>query len=227
MRTYITTLFLASAALLAVSCDKKAATTGGAEESIPAVQEPAVDTLAQHRADSLRADSIRRAEADAFVTYDLAFFDLHGHVKSFRQNGDTYNFTREGKLIGHVNHGDDYDPFAYERDEKGRICGTGNAHLYFEWGPGMRLKRENFGHSGCVVETTYIYNEQGQRVGERVKGIDMDWDEVREEEIEKEYSYSVTYSNVVRDEHGNVISYKIKNKEGKAEPVKRTITYYE
>lgn len=216
-------MLLATAAFFAISCEKKTPIVAPEKIETTAPQ-PAVDTLAQHRADSLRADSIRRAEADAFVTYDLAFFDLHGHVKSLKLDGITYNFSKKGILTNHVDVEDEVDSF--ERDEKGRFFSVRNDHFFYEWGPGMRLKKEHYGNQGTIVDIVYVYNDQGQRIGERAEGVKelICGDEVLED---VEYSYSVMYSNIVRDEHGNAISYKTKDIYGDPITIKRSITYYE
>ena len=90
-----------------------------------------------------------QTQASPYLSYDWAFFELKGKVKSVTiiyhgQYSATHHFNRNGRLQGEDTSLDDienYDPFGYTRDAKGRIKGTGNCHFSWKWN-GKTLLRD-------------------------------------------------------------------------------------
>ena len=111
--------------------------------------------------------------ASPYLSYDWAFFELKGKVKSVTiieqdQYSVTHHFNRTGWLQGEEagDYGDweNYAPFGYSRDAKGRITGTGNCHFSWIWN-GKTVIRENWGHMDQSSSTIYMYNQDGERTG--------------------------------------------------------------
>ena len=116
--------------------------------------------------------SSAQTQASPYLSYDWAFFELKGKVKSVTiidqgQYSVTHYFNRNGRLQGEdtsIEDIENYDPFGYTRDAKGRITGTGNCHFSWTWN-GKTVLRENWGHMDQSSTTIYMYNQDGERTG--------------------------------------------------------------
>ena len=113
-----------------------------------------------------------QTKASPYLSYDWAFFELKGRVKSVTivTNGrysETHEFNRDGELQDEEAYTVDDEfgnPFGYTRDDKGRIDGTGNGHSSWTWN-GKTVVRMDWGHMGDTATAIYLYNQDGKRIG--------------------------------------------------------------
>jgi hypothetical protein len=168
--------------------------------------------------DTVGAEEDSGVERDAFVTPDLAFFDLRGHVETLTETpsltpfeSTTYGFSKEGELMSVVNL-----PSIFLDKINGRFTRTSNGHYEFLYdSDGTRLEGYKYGHMGEGVNVYYKYNLKGQRVGEQIDHLDEEYENVISTE-------NITYTDIEYDSHGNWTS-RIRN----GEEQYRNITYYE
>lgn len=107
-----------------------------------------------------------------YLSYDWAFFELKGRVQAVTivknneyEYAQTHIFSRNGELQGEeADVLDDYNPFGYDRDDKGRIVGTGNGHSKWSWN-GKTVVGLYWAHMGESDTKIYIYNQEGKRTG--------------------------------------------------------------
>lgn len=166
-----------------------------------------------------KEDSIAKLVADApdpFVTADLSFYDLRGHVKEVvDEHGMKHKYSESGKLKGET---DDADPYHYYRDKNGLIEGSNNGHAMYTYDSEKRLKGWLWAHMGEAAEVEYIYDEKGLRIGE------TEWECKESRSGFKRIQSSekrTMYADIVYDSHKNWTSRSVNgNKQ------KRTIKYY-
>ena len=175
------------------------------------------ELLAQHAQDS--------ADWVDFTTFDLLFFELHGHVKSVKW-GDysTYEYSKDGELVK-MNGKEpfsnaiisDPDVERCARDSNGIIC----CHYGWEWAIDYEWK------DGIIVSESgmdeafewnykYEYDDQGHLI--KMKGTEGDEFEEEKEAVEYEIN------DYTFDEYGNWIR-RYNDRFGDYEA--RVITYYE
>ena len=173
-------------------------------------------------ADKVGSEENSGVARDVFVTPDLAFFDLRGHVKScsgsdnlfFTQSG-IHNFTESGTLIGEVNEENGFEQLPLSR-ENGIIAYADRGHYAFSYSSDEgKLEKYIYRHMNEGYDVTYIYDSNDYCIGEK---IDY-YDEMYENIIRTE---NVTYTDIEYDSHGNWTS-RIRN----GEEQYRNITYYE
>ncbi|MBQ0023143.1 MAG: hypothetical protein KBT29_07885 [Prevotellaceae bacterium] len=194
-------------------------------------------TAADGTADSVNVEA---AKGDDFVSPDLAFFDLKGHVHTLTTNfGDEYVFDEKGTLLTV----DGRDPFqgpdrkmdedggfeelvGYERDKDGYIvtATTWESETRYIWDEGHVI-REEIASEGMVGQLIKTYNEDGTIAYTSESWLN-EGEEEEEVEGESEGGDYVEYSDYKKDSHGNWISCKCSFPE---ETVTKTrkITYYD
>lgn len=155
------------------------------------------------------------AQTPTFQSYDLAFFELKGRVRSvtitnkdkYSETEYTHYFNRDGELLDD----EDDDFFGWQlgctRDERGRITGTNNGHWSWDWN-GKTLVRADWAHMGDESSTIYLYNQNGKRTGYKDEGGKV---------------YKYTYLN--HDAKGNW-TYRICEGDDYYSSEKRRIVYY-
>lgn len=124
-------------AVLMISVIGISSCSGNTNHKTTEIEKARLDSIRQ---DSLRKDSIAYVN---FETYDLALFNLHGHVKKVELatsmiplpqfSYTTATFTSEGMLLGGAN-----DMINSIRDTDGRIikynvCGSEDHYISLEW----------------------------------------------------------------------------------------------
>ena len=130
------------------------------------------DTTAVEVVEAAPAEEDRSEEIRNRVTYDLAFYELHGPVQMLKEEYHTVTFNQQGKLVSL----DGYNPFTvnvsqmdpqnpkikFTRDSKGRIVKQeGWEYLEeYKW-DGMRLASSRWDGEGMWGECTFIYNADG------------------------------------------------------------------
>lgn len=112
------------------------------------------------------------AQTSAYQSYDLAFFELKGRVRSvtiatrtkYNETEETHYFSWDGELLDD----EDDDFFGWQlgctRDERGRITGTENGHWAWRWN-GKTLIRANWAHHGDEASQIFMYDQNGKRTG--------------------------------------------------------------
>ena len=117
------------------------------------------------------------AQTSAFQSYDLAFFELKGRVRSvtiatwtkYNETEYTHYFNWYGELLDD----EDDDFFGWQlgctRDERGRITGTGNGHWGWNWN-GKTLVRADWAHHGDESSQIFMYDQNGKRTGYKDEG---------------------------------------------------------
>lgn len=214
-------IFLSSAIclwvlLIGYSCGKNQPAVNESATATTSVEAPA-KPASEPAADDVRNDMMNR------VTYDLAFYELHGPVHVLKEEYHTITFDKDGKMISL----DGYDPFTsdvygedyehsvirFHRDSKGRISEQ-EAWEFLErytWN-GMKMVSSRWDSEGMWGVNTYIYNADGHLT--TIKAT--------ESEIDSQPStstYKITYLSY--DDYGN---WTARKSNGNVE--KRTITYY-
>ena len=157
---------------------------------------------------------------DTFVTPDLAFYDVVGHVKIIYEHSwreTTHKYTYDGELIGEiVSVGEGWDVNWYERDDQGRIHTNANGHYTYIFNKeGTQLDGYHYAHMGLGENVRYLYDENRFRIGEEVDSLDEDYEKVVK-------TKKIIYTDVEYDSHGNWTSKVV---DGKKEV--REIEYYE
>lgn len=150
-----------------------------------------------------------------YLSYDWAFFELKGRVRAvtivFNNKSEfaqTHIFNRNGELQDEeAEILDDYNPFGYYRDDRGRIIRTGNGHSMWTWN-GKTLDSKHWEHMGESTTYFYIYNQEGKRTG-----------------YEDEKGKIHKYAYITHDIRGNW-TYRIIQDQDGSYSEKRKIVYY-
>lgn len=153
-----------------------------------------------------------------FVTPDLAFMEVHGHVKSVEYaNGRKAVFDEKGNLVDYATEYSGDNEVMIGRDDDGYIVSTydgpGGSEMFDYDKEKMRLTLTGAGDGAYYSECNIEYDDSGNVVGYNFVSEDM------AEETRDEWSAEVVI--VSKDEHGNWTELK----SGEAS-VKRKIAYY-
>lgn len=112
-----------------------------------------------------------QTQTSSYLSYDWAFFELKGKVKSVTVTiNDKYSETHYFNSIGELQDEeagvdwDEYNPYGYTRDDRGRIKGTGNGHSAWTWN-GKTVTRKDWGHMEDEGTEIYLYNQAGKKTG--------------------------------------------------------------
>lgn len=159
-----------------------------------------------------------------FTSPDLAFFDLHGHVKTMYYSKDyVFEFSEDGTFVkeagkdpfrtGMIESFDDAEE--YKRNKDGYICQSNGWEWYteYKWADG-RVASEKGSDEGFCWEYTYHYDDSGRLSS--LTGKEWEFDEPK-----KSVNYTITYKEF--DEMGN---WTKRHSTGGGD-AQRTITYYE
>ena len=192
------------------SCSPKASETENADEIAVA------DTVGN---DSIVAESVVEPEPEpVFITPDLAFMEVHGHVKSVEYpNGRKARFDELGNLVDYATEYSGKNEVMIGRDDDGYIISTydgpGGSESFDYDRRKVRLIRTASGDGSLYSECTFVYDENGNVI--RYDFEDKDFAE------DYESVWSIEVEIVSKDEQGNWTELK----SGDA-TVKRTIVYY-
>ena len=192
------------------SCSPKASETENADEI--AVADTVVD-------DSIVAESVAEPETEpVFITPDLAFMEVHGHVKSVEYpNGRKAFFDEKGNLVDYATEYSGKNEVMIGRDDDGYIVSTydgpGGSEMFGYDKEKVRLVLTAAGDGAYYSECHIEYDAEGNVV--RYNFVDEDM----AEETRDEWSADVEI--VAKDEQGNWTELK----SGDA-TLKRTIVYY-
>ena len=192
------------------SCSPKASETENADEIAVA------DTVGN---DSIVAESVVEPEPEpVFITPDLAFMEVHGHVKSVEYpNGRKARFDELGNLVDYATEYSGKNEVMIGRDDDGYIISTydgpGGSESFDYDKENVRLVLTAAGDGAYYSECHIEYDAEGNVV--RYNFVDEDM----AEETKDEWSMDVEI--VSKDEQGNWTELK----SGDA-TVKRTIVYY-
>ncbi len=153
-----------------------------------------------------------------FVTPDLAFMEVYGHVKSVEYpNGRKAVFDEKGNLVDYATEYSGENKVMIGRDDDGYIVSTydgpGGSEMFGYDKEKIRLIQTAAGDGAYYSECNIVYDDNGNVVGYNFVSEDM------AEETRDEWSADVEI--VAKDEHGNWTELK----SGEAS-VKRTIIYY-
>ena len=153
-----------------------------------------------------------------FVTPDLAFMEVYGHVKSVEYpNGRKAVFDEKGNLVDYATEYSGENKVMIGRDDDGYIVSTydgpGGSEMFGYDKEKIRLIQTAAGDGAYYSECNIVYDDNGNVVGYNFVSEDM------AEETRDEWSADVEI--VAKDEQGNWTELK----SGDA-TVKRTIVYY-
>lgn len=153
-----------------------------------------------------------------FVTPDLAFMEVYGHVKSVEYpNGRKAVFDEKGDLVDYATEYSGENKVMIGRDDDGYIVSTydgpGGSEMFGYDKEKIRLIQTAAGDGAYYSECNIVYDDNGNVVGYNFVSEDM------AEETRDEWSADVEI--VTKDEQGNWTELK----SGDA-TVKRTIVYY-
>ncbi len=153
-----------------------------------------------------------------FVTPDLAFMEVYGHVKSVEYpNGRKAVFDEIGNLVDYATEYSGENKVMIGRDDDGYIVSTydgpGGSEMFGYDKEKIRLIQTAAGDGAYYSECNIVYDDNGNVVGYNFVSEDM------AEETRDEWSADVEI--VEKDEQGNWTELK----SGEAS-VKRTIIYY-
>jgi len=194
----------------ATSCSPKASETENTDETVVA------DTIDN---DSIVAESVAEPEMEpVFITPDLAFMEVHGHVKSVEYpNGRKAVFDEKGNLVDYATEYSGENEVMIGRDDDGYIVSTydgpGGSEMFGYDKEKVRLVQTAAGDGAYYSECNIVYDDNGNVVGYNFVSEDM------AEETRDEWSADVEI--VAKDDEGNWTELK----SGDA-TVKRTIVYY-
>lgn len=174
------------------SCSPKASETENADEIAVA------DTVVN---DSIVAESVVEPETEpVFITPDLAFMEVHGHVKSVEYpNGRKAVFDEKGNLVDYATEYSGENEVMIGRDDDGYIVSTydgpGGSEMFGYDKEKVRLIQTAAGDGAYYSECNIVYDDNGDVVGYNFVSEDM------AEETRDEWSADVEI--VAKDEQGN------------------------
>ncbi|MBO7653145.1 MAG: hypothetical protein J6S84_10615 [Bacteroidales bacterium] len=153
-----------------------------------------------------------------FITPDLAFMEVHGHVKSVEYpNGRKAVFDENGNLVDYATEYSGENEVMIGRDDDGYIVSTydgpGGSEMFGYDKEKVRLIQTAAGDGAYYSECNIVYDDNGDVVGYNFVSEDM------AEETRDEWSAEIEI--VSKDEQGNWTELK----SGDA-TLKRKIIYY-
>ena len=169
--------------------------------------------------DTANAVEVEEVVAEpVFITPDLAFMEVHGHVKLVEYpNGRKAEFDEKGNLVNYATEYSGDNEVFIGRDDDGYIVSTydgpGGSEMFDYDKEKMRLILTGAGDGAYYSECNIEYDDDGNVVGYNFVSEDM------AEETRDEWSAEVVI--VSKDEQGNWTELK----SGDA-TVKRKIVYY-
>lgn len=169
-------------------------------------------------ADTVVVEAEEVAPEPVFITPDLAFMEVHGHVKSVEfPGGRKAKFDENGKLIDYATEYSGQNGVQIDRDEDGYIVSTydgpGGSAMFGYDKENVRLNLTAAGDGAYYSECHIEYDEEGNII--RYNFVDEDMAEETRDE------WSMDVSVVSKDEYGNWIELKVDD-----QTVKRKIEYY-
>lgn len=192
----------------AMSCSPKASETEKNDEIAVA------DNIV---CDSIVAESIAEPEP-VFITPDLAFMEVHGHVKSVEYPGGRKAvFDEKGNLVDYATEYSGDFEVIIGRDDDGYIVSTydgpGGSAMFDYDRENVRLALTAGGDGAYYSECHLEYDEDGNII--RYNFVEEDMAEDTRDE------WSLDVEIVTKDEQGNWTELKVDDS-----TVKRTIVYY-
>lgn len=169
-------------------------------------------------ADTVVVEAEEVAPEPVFITPDLAFMEVHGHVKSVEfPGGRKAKFDENGKLVDYATEYSGPNGVQIDRDEDGYIVSTydgpGGSAMFGYDKEKVRLNLTAAGDGAYYSECHIEYDEEGNII--RYNFVDEDMAEETRDE------WSMDVSVVSKDEYGNWIELKVDD-----QTVKRKIVYY-
>ena len=169
-------------------------------------------------ADTVVVEAEEVAPEPVFITPDLAFMEVHGHVKSVEfPGGRKAKFDENGKLVDYATEYSGPNGVQIGRDEDGYIVSTydgpGGSAMFGYDKENVRLNLTAAGDGAYYSECHIEYDEEGNII--RYNFVDEDMAEETRDE------WSMDVSVVSKDEYGNWIELKVDD-----QTVKRKIEYY-
>lgn len=169
-------------------------------------------------ADTVVVEAEEVAPEPVFITPDLAFMEVHGHVKSVEfPGGRKAKFDENGKLVDYATEYSGPNGVQIDRDEDGYIVSTydgpGGSAMFGYDKENVRLNLTAGGDGAYYSECHIEYDEEGNII--RYNFVDEDIAEETRDE------WSMDVSVVSKDEYGNWIELKVDD-----QTVKRKIEYY-
>ena len=212
MRGILLSPVLLAVCLVVVSCGSKKQDN---------VENNGINEESQFANDTLNENGIVDESVVAepvFVTPDLAFMEVYGHVKSVEYpNGRKAVFDEKGNLVDYATEYSGENKVMIGRDDDGYIVSTydgpGGSEMFGYDKEKIRLIQTAAGDGAYYSECNIVYDDNGNVVGYNFVSEDM------AEETRDEWSADVEI--VAKDEQGNWTELK----SGEAS-VKRTIIYY-
>lgn len=212
MRGLLLSPVLLAVCLVVVSCGSKKQDN---------VENNGINEESQFANDTLNENGIVDESVVAepiFVTPDLAFMEVYGHVKSVEYpNGRKAVFDEKGNLVDYATEYSGENKVMIGRDDDGYIVSTydgpGGSEMFGYDKEKIRLIQTAAGDGAYYSECNIVYDDNGNVVGYNFVSEDM------AEETRDEWSADVEI--VAKDEQGNWTELK----SGEAS-VKRTIIYY-
>jgi len=171
-------------------------------------------------ADTVVVEVVEEEAAEpVFITPDLAFMEVHGHVKSVEfPGGRKAKFDENGKLVDYATEYSGENGVQIGRDEDGYIVSTydgpGGSAMFGYDKENVRLNLTASGDGAYYSECNLEYDEEGNII--RYNFVDQDMAEDTRDE------WSMDVSVVSKDEHGNWIELKVDE-----QTVKRKIEYFD
>ena len=165
------------------------------------------------------ADAEEAVPEPVFITPDLAFMEVHGHVKSVvYPNGRKAVFDEKGNLVDYATEYSGENEVNIGRDDDGYIVSTydgpGGSEMFDYDKKNIRLAMTAAGDGAYYSECHIEYDAEGNAV--RYNFVDEDM----AEDTRDEWSVDVTITS--KDEQGNWIELKVEDR-----TVKRKIEYFQ
>lgn len=167
---------------------------------------------------------------EQFVSTDMNVFFIHGRVKSFTEDGYTYCFNKEGKLLRILDSSgielvNDYPGGEMVHHENGKLKWISYASFdrhdfYYD---SQNLLSQRISHDDVDASTTYIFSDfDSRKLPTTMEVTTYGGDE--DLEGNDQYTVSLSYSDF--DEFGNWRQQKWVSKEGTSYITRSSIIYY-
>ncbi len=196
--------------IIAVSC-------GGAKSDKVGTEEVLQDSLPVCDT-TVVAETEEVSKEPVFITPDLAFMEVHGHVKSVvYPNGRKAGFDEKGNLVDYATEYSGANEVFIGRDDDGYIVSTydgpGGSESFDYDKKNIRLTLTAAGDGAYYSECHIDYDDEGNVVRYNFVNEDM------AEDTRDEWSVDVVITS--KDEQGNWIELKVEDR-----TIKRKIEYF-